>query len=232
MSRLRAQRLQLIAGVRGTYDGRVPIRRVRRSLRESWFWSTLYIAIAGLIIGALTAYAQGWLPPQVSSLANSAGSWSLAAFLLVLVALDPWRGAFLGFVALITMLFGYVAAAAVRGYPAATSTVTFWVVAALVAGPVLGIAAVWVQEYKPWKVAVGIAVISGLLVGEAIYGLMFIADTTYPPYWYGELAVGLLILLVGFVRLRARRAAVLSTVLTALVAGAFYVGDGANLMAF
>jgi len=34
---------------------------------------------------------------------------------------------------------------------------------------------------------------SGVLIGEGIYGLAFIADTTYPPYWWAETFVGALL---------------------------------------
>ena len=44
---------------------------------------------AGLVLGVLTAYAQGWLPDELGSLANSSGSWVLVAFLVALLARRP-----------------------------------------------------------------------------------------------------------------------------------------------
>lgn len=40
-------------------------------------------------MGVVTAFAQGWLPEQVGSLANSSGSWALLAFLLARLAATP-----------------------------------------------------------------------------------------------------------------------------------------------
>ena len=38
--------------------------------------------LTGLVVGLLTSPLQGWLPDSVQSLANSAGPWSLVAFLV------------------------------------------------------------------------------------------------------------------------------------------------------
>ena len=62
---------------------------------------------------------------------------------------------------------------------------------------------------------------SGILVGEGIYGLTQIADTTYPPYWWGEIVVGLILLIVGARRLLGSRAVALSIGVAALAAAAF-----------
>jgi len=103
---------------------------------------------AGLVVGGLTAYAQEWLPAEVGSLANSAGSRALVAFGL----------------------------------------------AALLVGPPPGLAAHWVRAGQPMLAAIGVAAMSGVLVGEGAYGLAFVADTTYPPYWWGSIVAGLALL--------------------------------------
>jgi hypothetical protein len=43
-------------------------------------------------------------------------------------------------------------------------------------------------------------VVSGVLIGEGVYGLTVIADTTYPPYWWVQMAVGAALLGWGVVR--------------------------------
>ena len=93
----------------------------------------------GLLVGALTAVGQGVLPSELGSLANSAGSWSLAAFLLALVDRVPWRGAILGALALAAMVVGYAVATQVRGFPVSTRLVVFWGLAAVTVGPALGV---------------------------------------------------------------------------------------------
>jgi hypothetical protein len=34
---------------------------------------------------------------------------------------------------------------------------------------------------------------SGVLIGEGAYGMTVIADPTYPPYWWAEAAVGVVL---------------------------------------
>src|ERR1700754_3548808 len=64
---------------------------------------------AGLALGVLTAYAQGWLPAELGSLANSAGSRALAAFVLALsLAGSARQAALIGTLALLSLLAGYV----------------------------------------------------------------------------------------------------------------------------
>jgi Family of unknown function (DUF6518) len=40
---------------------------------------------------------------------------------------------------------------------------------------------------------VGVGAMSGVLIGEGIYGLTFIADSTYALYWWGETVTGVLL---------------------------------------
>ncbi len=55
-------------------------------------------------------------------------------------------------------------------------------------------------------------------------GLMFIADTTYPPYWWRSIGVGLLLLAwIAAARLRHLRSIAAAFGLTGVVAGTFVV---------
>lgn len=159
----------------------------------------------GLLLGGLTAYAQEWLPAELGSLANSSGSWTLLAFGLALLAPTRAAAAATGALVLAALLAGYVVGAAIRGDTSSTRLIVFWGLAALLVGPPLGLAAHWVRSGPPLLAAVGAAAISGVLMGEGAYGLMFVADTTYPPYWWGSIVVGLL-LLVGIAAARLRHA--------------------------
>jgi len=146
---------------------------------------------AGLALGALTAYGQEWLPPELGSLANSSGSWCLVAFGLALIAGSPRIAALCGALTLGTLLAGYVLGASTRGDPSSSSLILFWGAAAILLGPLIGLAAHAVRYGPATWAALGTGAMSGLLIGEGIYGLTYIADTTYPPYWWGELIVGL-----------------------------------------
>jgi hypothetical protein len=180
------------------------------------------VAIAALALGVLTAYAQAWLPQQMSSLANSAGSWALVAFALSLMATSGRLAAVFGAASLLGLLAGYVLGAEVRGYPSSNTTVVFWGTAALLAGPLLGLSAHWVKTRRDLLAATGVGAVSGVLIGEGIYALTHIADTTYPPYWWGEIVVGLILqFAVAWRRLIGIRAVALSVGVSILTAVAF-----------
>lgn len=52
----------------------------------------LVVIIASVVLGALTSVGQQHLPEQLTSFANSAGSWTLIAFGLSLLARKWWSG--------------------------------------------------------------------------------------------------------------------------------------------
>jgi hypothetical protein len=165
---------------------------------------TATVGLLGLTLGVLTAYGQEWLPQEVRSLANSSGSWALAAFLLALLATGPRVAAACGALALLALLAGYVLGAGLRGYPSGSALIVFWGLATVFVGPFLGLGAHWVRSGRRTLAALGAGGMGGVLVGEGVYGLAYIADTTYPPYWWGQILLGLLIVLAVMVRRLAR----------------------------
>ncbi|MDP9234529.1 MAG: DUF6518 family protein [Actinomycetota bacterium] len=184
----------------------------------------LLVGGTGTGLGILTAYAQGWLPQQVGSLANSSGSWCIVAILLALLATRQLAAAVCGAAALASLLVGYVIGAAMRGDQASGGLMAFWILAAIVVGPLLGIAAHWVKSRNPTFSAVGAGGIAGLLIGEGAYGLLYIADSTYPPYWWAEIGVGIALLTwTATQRLRRTSLITLALGVTLLVAAAFVV---------
>ena len=161
------------------------------------------VGIVSLCLGVVTAYGQAWLPPELNSLANSSGSWALVAFGLALLSTNVRNAALIGCLTLLGLLTGYKLGAEVRGFATGTSLIAFWGAAAFVVGPVLGICAHWVKRGQGLLPAVGIGAMSGVLVGEGVYGLRFIDDTTSPVYWWGEILVG--VILAAWVVLRNPR---------------------------
>lgn len=156
------------------------------------FASGLALAAAvGLVVGALTASAQGWLGDGVGSLANSAGPWALAGFAVALLSGRLGAAVVWSTLTLVTCELGYVIATEVRGGSNAASTVQFWVTAAVLAGPPLGVAAAWARSATDWfRAGAGAGVIGGVLAGEGAYGLTEVADTTNPVYWAVEIVLG------------------------------------------
>ena len=182
------------------------------------------VAVGGTTVGVLTSIGQGFLPFELSPLANSAGSWSLAAFALALVEGVPRRAAVLGAVALVTMLAGYAIATMLRGFAVGTALLAFWGLASIVIGPALGVSAAWLRRRDAVRSAAAMALIAGILIGEGLYGLTVIADSTPARYWVGEIGVGLGVTVLGSSRrLGSIRQRLIGVVLTMLVATAFYL---------
>jgi hypothetical protein len=165
----------------------------------------LQVAAAGLALGSLTAYAQQWLPAGVGSLANSAGPWGLAAFLLALRACRPTVASACSALVLICLVLGYYVTDRLRGFPVSSRTVVLWGIVGIVAGPVLGLAAYRVRRGSAAQAAIAGAVPAAMLILEGCYGLTVIADTTYPPYWWGEISCGLVVLATILVTAGRRR---------------------------
>ena len=175
--------------------------------------------VVGLAVGALTAYGQGWLSDSTSSLANSAGPWSLAAFVVARYNRRLLPAVVAAVLVLACCEFGYVIANRIRDVPSATSTVVFWLTAAVLAGPPLGVAAAW-STRRDLRRQLGFGVVGGVLIGEGWYGWTTVADTTDWRYWAVELVISVAIVVA--VAWRSRRAldatvVVATAALTALV---------------
>ncbi|WP_017585632.1 DUF6518 family protein [Nocardiopsis ganjiahuensis] len=186
----------------------------------------------GLLVGFLTSFAQGFLPDVLHPMANSAGSWSLVAFLLALRC--PRRGfaVAVGVLSLFAMVAGYDAASVLRGFAVSLGSSLFWIVAAVAVGPFLG----WGGHelgVRSRIAPLAVGAMSGVLVGEGVYGLTVIAATTPAAYWTGSVTVGLLFLLLAIVRAFPRPVPALVAVgTTALVSLAFNAVYTADLIQF
>lgn len=180
------------------------------------------VGASGLALGALTSFGQSWLPDEAHSIANSAGSWALVAFILGLLASTAWVAAVCGAGALLTLLAGYVIASVVRDFGVSRTMVVFWSMAGLVIGPFLGLGALWLRRGHGILASLSLGGVSGVLIGEGIYGLRYVADTTYPPFWWGELALGVAVLVLGSLRwLDGIAGAAVAGLASLVVAGAF-----------
>jgi hypothetical protein len=155
----------------------------------SWVVGLASAVVVGLAVGALTAYGQGWLSDSTASFSNSAGPWSLAAFLVARYNRHVPVGVIAAMATLACCEFGYAIATVIRGNSNSTSTIVFWLTAAVLAGPPLGVAGAW-SSGRGLRRTVGFAVIGGVLMGEGLFGWTTIADTTDWRYWAVELLIG------------------------------------------
>ena len=149
--------------------------RVLRGARDA-----LVVVGGALVLGGLVSFGQGSLPDWLSSLANSASGFALlTAALLVVVRPPAPLAAVLGAGAFIASNVGYSAVSTWRGF---ADDPTTWVVVGIVTGPVVGVAAVWLRAAGVRRV-LGTSALAGIFVGDGIYGLTTVADTTSPVYW-------------------------------------------------
>lgn len=183
------------------------------------------VALAAFLLGVLTSFAQGLLPGVISSFANSASGWTLITVALVAaVRAEPRVAAILGALSFVLLTLGYTAASALRGH---TYDPTTFVLIGLVVGPFVGLATAWLRG-RDVRAALGTALLSGIAVGEALYGFTVVSDSTSPVYWTLIGLAGLCLL--GFMvkeRLNDSVAITLALGCTAVVAAGFDVIFGA-----
>jgi hypothetical protein len=152
--------------------------------------SVTLVAIS-LALGALTAYAQGWLPSGVASLANSAAPWCLCAFAFGASTPRRLAAGWYGSLTLLALVVGYYGTnELLRGYPSSGTYVAFWSLAAVLAGPLLGVGGCAVRHERGLLAAAGAGGVGGLLVAEGIHGLTVVAATTSTTYWWCEIVLG------------------------------------------
>lgn len=162
----------------------------------------LVVVALSFLLGGLTSYAQGFLPDAFASFANSASGWTvLTAALLYRSRVRTGPAAALGAVSFVLLVLGYTAASQVRGL---VYDPFLFSVVGLVVGPFVGVAAAWLRADGA-RAALGTALLAGVGVGEAWYGLTVVGETTSPVYWT-VIGVAGLALLGGMLDRRVRGA--------------------------
>lgn len=199
-----------------------PVPVVLRAPRHPWFAAArriLFVVAVAFALGALTSWGQLLLPPETASLANSAGGWTIpTAILVLLLARSTPEAVIAGAAGFVALTLGYAVASGWRGFAFDPTT---WAIVGMLAGPVIGWAAHALRG-RGMRLALGTSVLAGVLVGEGVYGLTVVADTTSPVWWWIELGVGALTLAVGALRVRPWGLALVALLGTVLVAAAFW----------
>ena len=139
------------------------------------------VVVLSFLLGGLTSYAQGgFLPDAFASFANSASGWTVLTALLVYWSrARTVPAAVLGAVSFVLLVLGYMVAAQVRGF--VYDPLLFSVVGVVV-GPFVGVAALWLRATGV-RAALGTALLAGIGLGESVYGLTIVRETTSPVYW-------------------------------------------------
>ena len=181
--------------------------------------------IASLVLGMATAYGQTVVPFALEGLANSTGAWTLITFTVVWwTRARPIPAALLGMASFLLLNVGYaVVANALNGgsyYPLGLGN--YWVVAGFLAGPLVGLGASWLRHRRDVLAALGIAGLSGVLIGDGYDGVTLYPSQS-PAYWVLSAAVGVVLLLSACaVRLSGAPAKALAVVVTLVVAVCFH----------
>lgn len=129
--------------------------------------------VGGLAVGVATSWLQGGLPDSANILANSGAVWSLIAFAFALPTRQRAVSTVVGLLALGGEVAGYYAIASpLRGISTSASERLLWTVAAIVIGPLLGLAAWSIRAGRPTARAVAIGAIGGLVIGEGLHRLI------------------------------------------------------------
>lgn len=192
--------------------GRMPSSTT--SARASVVIMTAFAAV--LVGGALGAWCRvgDHLAEPLSSLANMGWPWLIVAFMIGAMSRRPLAGAVLGAMALLVAVGTYYLAMWSVDYGMSSSDIKsigvpdfarFWLVLALLAGPVFGAAGGLWRTSIGWIRPASVALLSGALLGETGADIVI-------PLRYAEaahllavvIAVGLpLVLVTGIQRLQA-----------------------------
>ncbi|WP_052226471.1 DUF6518 family protein [Microbacterium mangrovi] len=182
-------------------------------MRASWYRETWRSALVGIVVvlagslllGGLTSFGQTYLPAWASSFSNSAGGWTLLAFLLVWASrVHPLLGAVLGAVAFVGLNEGYGVVSAWRGHFYAEPFASVWTRIGLVVGPLVGASASVARYGTPLWRALAVTPLCAVLLGEGVWALNAIADTTSPVYWIIEIVLSVLFMALVLWRRRLR----------------------------
>jgi hypothetical protein len=194
---------------------------ITETSRGTWA-GTAIVAVSSFLLGAATFHAQGLLPDALTSFANSASGWTLVTVLLLSTTrVGPAVAALLGALSFVLLTLGYSAAAQLRDL---FYDPTLFALVGVVVGPFVGVATSWLRAVHPWQAALGTALLAGIGVGEARFGLTTVADTTSPVYWVLIGAAALALLVAMLVRrIRGVLWKLLAVVGTCLTAAAFVV---------
>ena len=175
------------------------------------------------MVGSLTRIGETTLPDSIVSAANSTAPWVLATFLMILVSGLAGRLALvLGAASFVAMDLSFFVTFGFTGGYYPRHYLAFWLVVALIAGPLVALMATWVRRRGiRWPVAA--ASVPSVFIGEGVFVLVRlpIAGHVYPAI----LIVGGILILAGVLALGRRtvRESLLTVGLTVVGTAVFSV---------
>ena len=178
------------------------------------------VVAASALLGGATSFAQTFLPDALRPFANSASGWTLLAALAVAACRARTAPSMVfGAASFVALVLGYQAVSTLRGFP---TDETLFLIVGLIVGPFVGMASSWLHR-EGWRAVLGCSALSGIAVGEGIYGLVRVSDTTGWFYWTLILVVGFgLLAATSRHRIHNARSRGLAIVLVLAVSSAFF----------
>lgn len=136
--------------------------------------SVVLAVLGGLALGCVTNVLQGLLPDVLQAFSNSGSVWVVAAFVLGAVVRVPgWRACAAGAVTQVGAVVGYYAYAEFfRDGMGSLTWPVFWLLLALVAGPIFGMAGAWWRTGEGWRRLAGPAVLGAVFGMDALHYLI------------------------------------------------------------
>ncbi|TFB73766.1 hypothetical protein E3O06_08050 [Cryobacterium glaciale] len=192
-----------------------------RMRRPATLSRRLLVALgAGIATGLLARALYAVLPEPWTTLANTSALWGLLSF--TVVALTRARGSraiLFGATTLVAMVATWTV---LDPEPQSPRVLALWAIVAIGAGALCGLAGDLAGRRHPLWHRLGLAVMSGLILGEAFYGALLIGG----PQWRGEGAVGVLLALGGGRRWPDQMLALgLAALMAAALFGAYLLFD-------
>ncbi|MCU1481466.1 MAG: hypothetical protein JWQ19_2252 [Subtercola sp.] len=180
-------------------------------------------AAAALVIGGLTSWGQYLLPEALRSFSNSAGAWTMFAFLLVWLGRSrPLYAAVLGIVVFEGLNEGYGIVSGWRGAFYSDPFANIWTILALLVGPVIGICASLTRHDLPARRVIWVTPLCVVLLGEGIYGLIALHTETSPVYWSLQIALSIGFFAAAAWRGKSLRMNALAAAVSLIGAAAFF----------
>lgn len=178
--------------------------------------------LLGLSWGAVTSFLQTVLPSPFAGLANAAAPWLWTPFVVGALARSRRQAAALGLLACTLQVGGYYVTADLRGFPVGVTYVLVWTAAAVVGGPVFGLAG------RMWRTATGRlrglapALVAGVWAAEAVGTYWLVLGYHGDAAVFGTVAA-VLVLGLGLHRQQLRPALLWGLAVVPLGTGAFLV---------
>jgi hypothetical protein len=192
--------------------------------------AVIIVVFVAALIGGATSPGQQYLPDAIRSLANAVGPWFVAILLAVYAGRSRVGLAIvLGVVGFVLLNVSYGVVSESRGFAYSAGLSNIWTLLALPAGVIVGVAATWLRSNRVSLMAIGAATPAAVLLGEGMFGLTVILDTTGPVVWILELAVGAAFLVVFSVA-RLRRFRPIALCVGLAVGGALVLYFGLQLL--